>query len=70
MKALQWPCGVARPEFMTRESDVTMGTNSNHQRDVTPLELCASLFAYDCALFFNSRDDLITGSNHFLARLR
>ena len=55
---------------MTRESDVTMGTNSNHQRDVTPLELCASLFAYDCALFFNSRDDLITGSNHFFARLR
>jgi hypothetical protein len=39
MEALQWPDGVERPEFKTRESGVTMGENSNRKRDATPLEL-------------------------------
>jgi hypothetical protein len=30
MDTLQWPDGVARPEFKTRESGGTMGENSNH----------------------------------------
>ena len=64
METLQWPDGVARPEFMTRESGVTMGENSTRRRDATSFELWASLFADDCALLFNSRDDLIAGSNH------
>jgi hypothetical protein len=62
METLQWPDGVARPEFKTRKSGVTMGDNSNRKRDATPFELWASLFAGDCALLFNSRDDLITDS--------
>ena len=70
METLQWPDGVARPEFMTRESGVTMGENSTRRRDATSFELWASLFADDCALLFNSRDDLITGSNHIFAHLR
>jgi hypothetical protein len=70
METLQWPDGVARPEFKTRKSGVTMGENSNRKRDATPFELWASLFADDCALLFNSRDDLITGSNHIFAHLR
>ena len=70
METLQWPDGVARPEFMTRESGVTMGENSTRKRDATSFELWASLFADDCALLFNSRDDLITGSNHIFSHLR
>jgi hypothetical protein len=69
MEALQWR-GVARPEFKTRKSGITMGGNSNHKRDATPFELWASLFAYGSALLFNSRDYLITGSNHIFANLR
>jgi hypothetical protein len=57
-------------EFMTRESGVTMGENSTRRRDATSFELWASLFADDCALLFNSRDDLIAGSNHIFAHLR
>jgi hypothetical protein len=49
METLQWPDGVARPEFMTRESGVHMGENSNRERGATPFELWASLFAGDCA---------------------
>ena len=39
METLQWPDGVARPEFKTRKSGVTMGENSNRKRDATPFEL-------------------------------
>ena len=53
-----------------RKSGVTTGENSNRKRDATPFELRASLFAGNCALLFNSRDDLITGSNHIFAHLR
>jgi hypothetical protein len=70
MGTLQWPGGVARPEFKTRKFGVTMGGNSNRERDATPIEHLASLVAGDFALLFNSRDDLITGSNHIFARLR
>ena len=47
-----------------------MGENSTRRRDATSFELWASLFADDCALLFNSRDDLIAGSNHIFAHLR
>jgi hypothetical protein len=70
IETLQWPDGMARPEFKTRKSGVTMGRNSNRKRDATPFELWASLFADDCALLFNSRDGLITGPNHTFAHLR
>ena len=70
METLQWPGDVARPEFKTRKSGVTMGENSIRIRDATPFELWASLFAGDFALLFNSRDDLTTGSNDIFAHLR
>jgi hypothetical protein len=54
---------------MTRESGVTMGENSNRKRDATPFELWASLFAGDCSLLLNSRDDLITGSNQIFVHI-
>jgi hypothetical protein len=39
-------------------------------RDVTIFELWASLFADDCALLFNSRDDLVIGANYLYHHLR
>jgi hypothetical protein len=39
-------------------------------RDATPFELWASLFASDCALLFNARDNLITDFNQIFAHLR
>jgi hypothetical protein len=39
-------------------------------RDALPFELWTSLFAGDCALFFNSREDLIRGSNRNFLYLR
>jgi hypothetical protein len=35
LETLLWPSGVARPEFMTRESGVTMGKNLNRKQDAT-----------------------------------
>ena len=68
METLQWPGGVARPEFKTRESGVTMGKVSNRERDAPLFQLWVSLFAGDRALLFNSRDGLIiTGSNQIFA---
>jgi hypothetical protein len=69
METLLWPGGVARPEFKTRESGVTMGEISNRKRDAKAFEIWVSLFAGDCALLFNSRDDLITASNHVFSHL-
>jgi hypothetical protein len=57
METLQWPGGVTRPD------------NSNRKRDATPFELWDSLFAEDCALIFNSCDDLITGSKYIFSQL-
>jgi hypothetical protein len=70
MKMPQRPGSVAGPDFKTRESGVTMEENSNRKRDATPFELWAFLFANDCALLFNSRDDLIKGPNQIFTHLR
>ena len=66
IETFQWPGGVTKPEFVTRESGVYMGENSTRKWDASSFELFklwATLFADDCALPFNLRADLITGSN-------
>jgi hypothetical protein len=70
LETLDWP--VAKPEFTTREGDAGMVTGDAEWRPkkgTTVFELWASLFADDCALLFNTRDDLIEGAtclfNHF-----
>jgi len=45
------------------------GRELNRKRDAAPLELWALLISGGCALFFNSRDDLVTGLNHFCSHL-
>jgi len=70
METLDWPEGVSKPEFMTREYGKTTGERSSRVRDAHSFELWTSLFADDCVLLFQSRDDLIRGSNHIFAHLR
>jgi len=70
METLDWPEGVSKPEFMTREYGKTTGERSSRVRDASSFELWTSLFADDCVLLFQSRDDLIRGSNHIFAHLR
>ena len=70
METLEWPEGVSKPEFMTREYGKTTGERASRVRDASSFELWTSLFADDCVLLFQSRDDLIRGSSHIFAHLR
>ena len=47
-----------------------MGENSERKRGASAFDFWLSLFADDCALFFNSRADLITGSSYLNNHLR
>ena len=66
MDTLVWPDGVSRPEFRT----VNEGEKWNRKRGATSFELWASLFADDCAVFFNSREELVIGTQHLFTHLR
>ena len=59
METMNWP--VPKPEFRTRTDDVIMGEKSERKRGAAAFEFWLSLFADDCALFFNTRSVLITG---------
>ena len=58
LQKMKWP--VARPAFRTRAERVKSGEGSNRKHGVTPFELFASLFASDCATFFETREDMVT----------
>jgi hypothetical protein len=47
-----------------------MGEKSERKRGATTFEFWLSLFADDCALFFNTRSDLITGTSYLFNHLR
>ena len=71
METLEWPDGVSKPEFMTREYGKTTGERTSRDvRDASSFELWTSLFADDCVLLFQSRDELIRGSSRIFAHLR
>ena len=70
METLEWPEGVSKPEFMTREYGQTTGERASRVRDACSFEFWTSLFADDCVLLFQSRGDLIRGSSHIYAHLR
>ena len=46
-----------------------MGERSGRVRGVTLFNLWASLYADDCAIFFKTRQDLITGSTYLFSHL-
>ena len=68
METMKWP--MPKPEFRTRANGVTMGENSERKRGASAFDFWLSLFADDCAIFFNSRADLITGSSCLYNHLR
>ncbi len=68
METLTWP--VAKPVFRTRSKGVTMGERSFRKRDASSFDLWTSLFADDCAIFFNSGAELELGASYFLNHLR
>ena len=65
---LTWP--VAKPVFRTRLKGVTMGERSFRKRDPSSFDFWVSLFADDCAIFFNSRADLELGASYLFNYLR
>ena len=68
MESMKWP--VPKPEFRTRADGVTMGERSVRKRGASTFEHWCSLFADDCALFFNTRSDLEIGASYLYNHLR
>lgn len=68
METMKWP--VPKPEYCTRTNGVTMGERSERKRGASTFEFWLSLFADDCALFFNSRADLVIGASYLFNHLR
>jgi hypothetical protein len=67
METSTWP--VANPVFRTRSKGVTMGERSFRKRYASSFDLWTSLFADDCAIFFNSRADLELGASYLFNHL-
>jgi len=66
---MNWP--VSKPEFSrTCENGVTMGERTARKRGASTFEHWCSLFADDCALFFNSRNDIEIGASYICNHLR
>ena len=70
METLKWPEGVEKPQFRTRQEGKSMGERWNRKRGATTFELWASLFADDCAVIFNSRQELISGTQHLYSHMQ
>ena len=70
METLLWPEGIEKPQFRTREEGKTMGEKWDRMRGAKTFELWASLFADDCAVMFNSREELVLGTQHLYSHLR
>ena len=69
METMEWP--VAKPVFCTSRANHSLhGERSDRKRDAYSFEFFASLFADDCAVLFESHDDMQKGMdymyNHFL----
>jgi hypothetical protein len=67
LETMDWP--VDKPEFCTRKDGVTMGERVERTKEVELFELFMSLFADDCGLLFNTRQDLSTGANYLFNHL-
>jgi hypothetical protein len=70
LETAEWP--VAKPDFCTRldREGETHGETWNRKRNIEHFELWRSLFADDCALFFETREYMIAGANYIYAHLK
>jgi hypothetical protein len=63
LETMVWP--VPKPQFCTREAGEVTGEKWDRVRGgVETFDLFSSLFADDCAVFFNTRADMIVGANY------
>ena len=75
IETMEWP--VAKPEFCTRDDGKTHGERWDRKtqgerwenRKIETFPLWSSLFADDCKVSFNSREDLIVGTNYLYNHL-
>jgi hypothetical protein len=71
METVEWPDEVTKPQFRTREHGETHGVQQIQEDGAFTYEFWVSLFADDCALVFNTREQLASGTeyinNHFSA---
>jgi len=65
---MEWP--VTKHTFHTRADGVTPGRGFNRKRGLTSFELFASLFVDDCAIFSETREDMVTGTFYLFNHLR
>lgn len=66
---MDWP--VDKPQFHTREAGEVTGEKWDRKRGGTEaFNLFSSLFADDCAVLFNTREDMITGANYLYHHLQ
>jgi hypothetical protein len=68
IETAEWP--VAKPKFCTTEIGPITGAKSNRIRHVTEFEFWNSLFADDCEIQFNTREDMIIGANYLFYHLQ
>ena len=64
METMQWPEEVTKPQFRTREEGETYGATQVHEHGSFTYEFWVSLFADDCALIFNNREELEIGTKY------
>ena len=67
VETMKWP--VPKPEFRTSKDSEVMGANSKRKRGIEKFHLWISLFADDCGLVFETREDLIKGANYLFHHL-
>ena len=65
---VEWP--VTRPTFRTRTNGVTPGGGLNRKSCVASFELFGSLFVDGFAIFFETREDMVTGKLCLFKHLR
>ena len=66
METMEWP--VAKPTFRTSTANHHLhGERSDRKRDATSFEFFASLFADDCAVLFESHNDIVIGMDYMYA---
>mmetsp|Transcript_34063 Transcript_34063/g.40055 ORF Transcript_34063/g.40055 Transcript_34063/m.40055 type:complete len:227 (-) Transcript_34063:895-1575(-) len=63
METIEWPEAIKKPVFRTRVDGELYGTKPNQAEGVT-FEFWVSLFADDCVLLFDSREQLQLGVAH------
>jgi hypothetical protein len=68
LETMEWP--VAKPTFCTKEFGPITGANTQRKRNVTNFDMWSSLFADDCGLLFETREDMVKGANYIYNHLK